>query len=229
MEPLMEYISDIPMLYALISTSSTARSLFEDTPKRYLKMATDNMFGEIQKLVVAMLAAHSLQPRDSSVTDAFLDMHLDGYGLSLKTLDTIKDPFNALQDLYETYMAVETFTPLSAKSRIQNMYLPANGSQPWRLRYTGAIWEPDLHHLGVISQRLHNALPEDGTWPGELPLSDDESYLIKRALWRFQLYSVLFHPPGFNNTCDIAMNTASAQIQPLLTDQQCRYLGRFNA
>ncbi|KAL2040300.1 hypothetical protein N7G274_007203 [Stereocaulon virgatum] len=192
-------------------------------------MATDNVFAELQQLVVAMLAAHSLQQREPSVVDPFLDMYLDGYGPDMKTLDAIKDPFNALQDLYETYMAIETFTPLFAKSRIQNMYLPTKGSQPWGLRYTDAIWEPDLHHLVLISRRWHDDLPEDGTWPSELPLSDDESYRIKRALWRFQLYSVLFHLPGFNDTCNIAMNIASAQTQPLLIDQQCRYLGKFNA
>ena len=158
MELLMEYVFDIPMLYGIVSNSTAVRALFEATPKRYLRLAMQNFFGEINHTIAAMLAAYSLQPNNAVVMDPFLDKYLDGYGPDLMSLDQIPKSYEALQKLYITYIAVETFTPLFVESRVHNLYLPDDG---WKLRYTASSsdpwdpWDLEFNHQISNSKRWH--------------------------------------------------------------------------
>ena len=50
MELLMEYVFDIAMLYGIVLNSTAVRVLFEATPKRYLRLAIQDFFGEIKQM-----------------------------------------------------------------------------------------------------------------------------------------------------------------------------------
>ena len=161
MELLMECVFDIPILYGIVSNLTAVRALFEATPKRYLRLAMQNFFGEIKQTIAAILAAHSLQPNNAAVMDPFLDKYFDGYGPDLMSLDQIPNSYEALQKLFTTYIAVETFTPLFVESRVHNLYLSDDGSGHWKLRYTASssdpwgAWDLEFNHQISIRKRWH--------------------------------------------------------------------------
>ena len=160
MELLMECVFDIPMLYDIVSNLTAVRALFEATPKRYLRLAMQNFYGEIKQTIAAIIAAHSLQPNNAAVMDPFLDKYFDGYGPDLMSLNQIPNSYKALQKLFTTYIAIETITSLFVESRVHNLYLPDDGSGHWK--YAIVLPPQILGILGTLNSTIKSPLVSDG-------------------------------------------------------------------
>ncbi|CAD6592390.1 MAG: hypothetical protein ASARMPRED_006247 [Alectoria sarmentosa] len=195
---------DFATLFALVASCHTAKNAFERHPQGIIKAMLGRMPQELQYLTVALIGMNGTQVGDSESIKTLMETWL-GMGPKPLTERLQKDPVEIIRKLALSFNAIDLFMEVIPRNCVNNFtdYKTVMVSREG-LEYLHVTQLSNKHPL--LEQTEWSDIPDDTEWevPGlptpetgpqeiALPLSDGETYRLKRALLRYELFCALFY------------------------------------
>ena len=130
LESLMEHVSDIPMLFGLVSNFSAARDLYMKNSRHWLHTALQGAPDEFKPIMVALIVSHQSVPNDEETMTLFLDEYVDSNSPNSFVPAAIENPIGVLHKLCDAY-DVEKFLRPMLVSAIQKLDKPRYSDKSW--------------------------------------------------------------------------------------------------
>lgn len=203
LDALMLNCPDFSTLFSLAVSCKAASKAFEDHPQGIINVMLNRMPEEFQHMTSALIAfkeSHSRNPRSiRKLMQTWLIVE------PMPKVAQFLNPLATLRDLARVFSAIDLFTDVIANNCVENFkdYQVVIASRDG-LNYHEVTQWSNKHPL--LYQTEWSDVPDDTEWTvpdlpsprDELqeithPLNDRETYRIKRALLRYELFCSLFH------------------------------------
>ena len=197
-----EQTTDTLTFLDLLEAWETGRQIVKQMPVSMISALLNLLPLEIRQLAIAILALESIKVKHTAERESFINTYL---GHSDEPLPILSDPVKAFFHIKAIVAAVETFEQLyidSCKRDLEKIHSLTLASLP---RYLPYKYHPVLRpcwrweELTVMSYNLVDPgelanLQHLATLPNpwRLPAHPIETYRIKRAFWRFELFCRIF-------------------------------------
>lgn len=203
LDALMLNCPDFPTLFALVVSCKAGKKAFEHHPQRIINAVLMKLPTEFRHLTLALIAF-----KDGSVGTKKSVRKLMRTWLTTKpmpVMDHFPHPLRIVRRLAHSFSAIDLFTDVIANNCVEN----SKDYQTIVASREGLDWHTVTHRANkhpLLNQTEWSDVPDDTQWElADMPSSDDqirelthplndrETYRIKRALLRYELFCSLFH------------------------------------
>ena len=203
LDALMLNCPDFPTLFTLVVLCKAGKKAFEHHSQHIINAVLMNMSKEYRHLTLALIAFKDARLGTSKTTNKLMRTWLTTEPMPV--MDHFPHPLRTIRRLAHTFSAIDLFTDVIANNCVEN----SKDFQTIAASREGLDWHTVTHRGNkhpLLNQTEWSDIPDDTDWElADMPSSDDqvrelthplndrETYRIKRALLRYELFCSLFH------------------------------------